>query len=393
LLPGAFRSELFAGSPARRVAAAAVVLLLSAPAFPAGDPESDLAELRARIQAIQADIDADLARRDDAGARLRDAERAAAAATRELEQVRGEIAENRAQAATLRADRDRLRERLGVHREQLGAQVRAAYMSGRQSRLRLLLNQEDPVRLGRMMAWYGQVAEARAREVDDTVARLAELVSVEQALRDRETALEALVARRADEAARLEAARADRAAALAGLERRLAERGDEKARLEAEAAALEDLIGELRKALADLPEPGRAPFADQKGKLAWPVGGRLLKEYGQSRGGGMKWRGVLVAAPRGAEVRAVYHGRVAYADWLPGMGLLVIVDHGDGYMSLYGHNEALFKSVGEWVGPGDVLAAAGDSGGSEQTALYFEIRKGTRPENPHRWFGQRLSAS
>ena len=307
--------------------------------------------------------------------------------------MRGDIEQNRDQAAALRADRDRLRERLGIHRERLGAQVRAAYMSGRQSRLRLLLNQEDPVRLGRMMAWYGHVAQARAREVDETVAQLAELVSVETALRQRETALDTLMARRADEAARLEAARVDRAAALAEVERRLAERGDEKSRLETEAAALEDLIGELRKALADLPDSRREPFADQKGKLAWPVGGRLLREYGEARGGGMKWRGVLVAAPRGAEVRAVYHGRVAYADWLPGMGLLVIIDHGDGYMSLYGHNEALYKSVGEWVGPGDVLAAAGDSGGGEQTALYFEIRKGTRPENPHRWFGQRLSAS
>ena len=383
--------------PARRGfrlgAVLALLVLLSAPALADGDPESELAALRARIQAIQADIDADLARRDSAGARLRDAERAAAAATRQLDQVRGDIAENRQQAAALRADRDRLRERLGVHREQLGAQVRAAYMSGRQSRLRLLLDQEDPVRLGRMMAWYGYVADARARQADETVARLAELVSVETALHDREAALELLAARQADEAARLEAARTDRAAALADLERRLAERGVEKLRLESEAAALEDLIGELRKALADLPDSRREPFAGQKGKLAWPVGGRLLRDYGQPRGGGMKWRGVLVAAPRGAEVRAVYHGRVAFSDWLPGMGLLVIVDHGDGYMSLYAHNEALYKSVGEWVAPGDVLAAAGDSGGGEQTALYFEIRNGTRPENPHRWFGQRLSAS
>lgn len=381
------------GRAFRRLAIVAALALLCGPVAGAGDPESELAELRARIRAIQADIDADLATRDRAGARLRDAERAAAAAVRELEKVRTDIAENRDQAAALRADRDRLRERLGDHREQLGAQVRGAYMSGQQNRLRLLLNQEDPVRLGRMMAWYGYVAEARARQVDETVARLAELVSVEAALKDRDSALETLAARRAEEVARLESARSERAAALADLEQRLAERGDEKFRLETEAAALEDLIGELRKALADLPDPRREPFADQRGKLAWPVGGQLLKDYGQPRGGGMTWRGVLVAAPRGAEVRAVYHGRVAYADWLPGMGLLVIVDHGDGYLSLYGHNEALYKSVGEWVSPGDVLAAAGDSGGGLQTALYFEIRKGTRPENPNRWFGQRLSSS
>ncbi len=395
-MPGGFSSKrprgVLTGRGYRRsVLVAAFVLLWGGPV--SGDPESDLAALRARIQAIQADIDADLTRRDEAGARLRDAERAAAAALRELEAVRADMAENRDRADALRADRDRLRERLGAQREQLGAQVRGAYMTGTQSRLRLLLNQEDPVRLGRMMAWYGYVAEARARQVNETVAGLAELVTVESALEERETALAALATRRADEAARLEAARAARADALAEVERRLVRQGDEKSRLESEAAALEELIDELRKALADLPDSRREPFAGQKGKLAWPVGGRLLKDFGQPRGGGMTWRGVLVAAPRGAEVRAVYHGRVAYADWLPGMGLLVIIDHGDGWLSLYGHNEALYKSVGEWVAPGDVLAAAGDSGGGDQTALYFEIRKGKRPENPNRWFSQRLSAS
>ncbi len=369
----------------------ACLLLACTQAGGAGDPESDLAALRARIQDIQSAIDTDLARRDSVSARLRDAERAAAVASRDLEAVRGEIAANQEQTLTLREERDRLRAELGAQRENLAEQARSAYMAGQQSRLRLMLNQEDPARLGRMMAWYEYIAKARARQVGVAVEQLAELVAVEAALADRETELEALARRRSDELARLESARSDRAVALADLDRRLEDQGDEKSRLEAEAETLEDLIEELRKALADLPETQREPFSSQKGKLRWPVGGRLLRDYGQPRGGGMKWRGVLVAAPRGADVRSIYHGRVAYADWLPGMGLLVIIDHGDGYLSLYGHTEALYKSVGEWVAPGDVLAAAGDSGGGEQTALYFEIRKGTRPQNPHRWFGERLA--
>ena len=370
----------------------ACLLLACTQAGGAGDPESDLAALRARIQDIQSAIDTDLARRDSVSARLRDAERAAAVASRDLEAVRGEIAANQEQTLALREERDRLRAELGAQRENLAEQARSAYMAGQQSRLRLMLNQEDPARLGRMMAWYEYIAKARARQVGVAVEQLAELVAVEAALADRETELEALARRRSDELARLESARSDRAVALADLDRRLEDQGDEKSRLEAEAETLEDLIEELRKALADLPETQREPFSSQKGKLRWPVGGRLLRDYGQPRGGGMKWRGVLVAAPRGADVRSIYHGRVAYADWLPGMGLLVIIDHGDGYLSLYGHTEALYKSVGEWVAPGDVLAAAGDSGGGEQTALYFEIRKGTRPQNPHRWFGERLAA-
>ena len=104
----------------------------------------------------------------------------------------------------------------------------------------------------------------------------------------------------------------------------------------------------------------------------------------------MRWNGVVIGTDRGREVRSIYHGRVAYADWLPGMGLLMVVEHGDGYMSLYGHNESLYKRVGDWVSPGEVLAAVGDTGGRSGAALYFEIRKDGRPENPHPWFSSRV---
>ena len=111
-----------------------------------------------------------------------------------------------------------------------------------------------------------------------------------------------------------------------------------------------------------------------------------MHDFGQPRvGGKLKWNGVVLAAPRGREVRAVYHGRVAFADWLAGMGLLVIVDHGEGYMTLYGYNETTLKNTGDWVAPGDVIATVGDSGGQSQSGLYFELRRGTKPENPRRW--------
>jgi septal ring factor EnvC (AmiA/AmiB activator) len=375
-----------------RIKAVGLALLVWAAVALAQNEEARLAELRERIVAIQAEIDRDLARRDQARARLQEAERAASAASRDLGRTRGEISTARDESAALRAERDRLRGDLLARQEDLAELARAVYLTGRQPRLRLLLNQEDPARLGRMLAWHGYAAGAQATRVDEVRGRIAELAAVESSLAAEAAKLEALAARQAEETSRLEQARAERAGALAAVERRIEEQGGEKARLETEAATLEDLIAELRKALADLPGAEREPFTTQKGRLSWPVSGRLLRDFGQPRGGGMRWRGVLVAAPRGAEVRAAYHGRVAYADWLPGMGLLVIVDHGEGYLSLYGHNEALYKSVGEWVVPGEVLAAAGNSGGNEQTAVYLEIRKGTRPENPHRWFGQRISA-
>jgi murein hydrolase activator len=127
-------------------------------------------------------------------------------------------------------------------------------------------------------------------------------------------------------------------------------------------------------------------FAKLRGKLAWPVSGHLVARFGDTRAGGVRWDGVLVATERGTPVKAVCEGRVIYADWLPGLGLLAILDHGDGYLSLYGHNERLYKAVGERVAAGDTIAAAGDSGGSGRPELYFEIRKGGKPVDPRPWF-------
>jgi septal ring factor EnvC (AmiA/AmiB activator) len=138
--------------------------------------------------------------------------------------------------------------------------------------------------------------------------------------------------------------------------------------------------------MEDFPVLAQQPFERVKGKLPWPAKGKLLARFGQLRAGGpLKWQGVLIDTQRGAQVRAPFHGRVVYADWLPGMGLLLVLDHGNGYMSLYGHNEQLFKAVGDRVAPGDVMAAAGDSGGNANAGLYMEIRKGGQTQDPLLW--------
>ena len=142
--------------------------------------------------------------------------------------------------------------------------------------------------------------------------------------------------------------------------------------------------------MAGFPVDADEPFSRLKGKLAWPVQGRVAGDFGQPRGAGpVKWNGVLLEAPAGTPVRAVYHGRVAFADWLQGLGLLVIVDHGGGYMSLYGHNEALLKESGDWVEPGESIAQVGDTGGQARPGLYFEIRLNGEPVNPNPWIAKR----
>jgi septal ring factor EnvC (AmiA/AmiB activator) len=136
------------------------------------------------------------------------------------------------------------------------------------------------------------------------------------------------------------------------------------------------------------PTDSKDAFARLRGKLAWPAAGKLVARFGETRAGGLKWSGVLLAGEAGAPVRAIYRGRIVYADWLPGLGLLAIIDHGDGYMSLYGHNQQLYKAVGEQVEAGDTIAAIGDTGGRSRPELYFEIRKGGSPVDPRKWFNK-----
>ena len=173
------------------------------------------------------------------------------------------------------------------------------------------------------------------------------------------------------------------------LRRRISEEGREVDRLAAQERDLTRLITELTTILSDYPIASEQPFSEHRGRLTWPVAGTLIHDFGQPRGGGLKWNGVVLQAARGREVRAVYHGRVAFADWLAGMGLLVIVDHGEGYLTLYGHNETILKNTGDWVAPGDVIATVGDSGGQPQTGLYFELRSGKKPVNPRQWVTRR----
>ena len=180
---------------------------------------------------------------------------------------------------------------------------------------------------------------------------------------------------------------------LVSLNAQIEREGTAIERLAAEEKDLARLIAELTSILSDYPITSEEPFSTLKGRLTWPIAGRLMHDFGQPRAGGaLKWNGVVLAAPRGLEVRTIYHGRVVFADWLAGMGLLVIVDHGEGYMSLYGYNETILKSTGDWVAPGDAIATVGESGGQSQAGLYFELRKGTRPINPRQWISRQPGA-
>lgn len=353
------------------------------------DAERRLEALRERIAVIEREQRAAAERRDSEAKALRRAEEAVAERARALEATRQERRAVAARRDELAARRAALASSLSGDVEALGRELRAAWVAGRQPRLKLALNQEDPARLGRMLAWYRYVAADRSARIGELRERLAELATVTEALEAERARLAAVEARQQQALAELDRARAARAEQVAALNADLARQEAETARLREEAAALEELLAELRAAVIDLPIPESEPFPRQKGRLAWPVEGDLLRSFGSRRGDGPPSNGIVIGAARGSEVRAVWHGRVAYADWLPGLGLLLVLEHGDGFMSLYGHNEALFGAVGDWVGAGQVLGRVGDSGGRDQAGLYFEIRNGTRPENPQGWLRRR----
>ena len=352
--------------------------------------EHELEEVRERISELKQSMDAAAADRDRLTTDLQAAEVSIAEKRlrlKDLERQRTYSTKRRAELDNGIAEREA---ELAGESESLAAQVRAAYMSGNQEKIKLLLNQRDPATLGRVMTYYGYLNDYRAGNIETVSARIRELAEMRSQVAAEEARLSDLAKRQEQELRKLGQAQDERATLLAALKNKLATEGREIERLAAQEKDLARLIAELTSILSDYPISSEEPFIEHRGRLTWPVAGTLLQDFGQPRvGGRLKWNGVVLAAPRGKEVRSVYHGRVAFSDWLAGLGLLVIVDHGDGYMTLYGYNETTLKNAGDWVAPGDVIATVGDSGGQAQPALYFEIRKGKQPVNPRRWVTRR----
>jgi septal ring factor EnvC (AmiA/AmiB activator) len=371
---------------------ALTLLLLAQPATAQDNPakaEADLKAVRSQIDKVRAEMARDAGRRDKLTRELEETERTVSSARSELEKLRRERAEHTARRTELAGLRRAEQAALARDRETLAGQIRAAHMIGQKEPLKLLLNQRDPAEAGRVLMYYQYFGRARASQIAAINAHLAQIDTLDAALAAEEQRLAALEEQQRGQVSKLQSARERRGRALQTLEAESKNRARELERLKQEQGGLEKLVRELRRALERIdkfPTDSKEAFAKLKGRLAWPVAGRVLASFGQTRAGGVKWDGVLVAGSHGSPVRAVYHGRIVYADWLSGLGLLTIIDHGDGFLSLYGHNERLYKEVGERVTSGDTIATVGDSGGRQAPALYFEIRKAGRPIDPRPWF-------
>jgi len=350
--------------------------------------EAQLEKLRARIHGLQKELDSTRGEYDRRSGQLRRTEKQMATLHLDLARTERALGESERRLTVLEDDRRRHVVALGEQRGALAEQVRAAYATGRQERLKILLNQQDPARLGRMLGYYDYLNRARVARITAIEQLLDRLQAVEHEAAAERERFAALRERHRLSASALQDERKARAEVVATLAGEIADKGRELARFRADEARLAGLIESLQRALDDIPTvaPPQRPFGELRGRLTWPADGRLGARFGQRRPVvGLAWQGVMIEAREGQAVRAVAHGRVAFADWLRGYGLLLILDHGDGYMSLYGYNQALNKEVGDWVEEGETIATVGRSGGRQRAGLYFEIRHRGKPVNPARW--------
>ncbi|MBS0387518.1 MAG: peptidoglycan DD-metalloendopeptidase family protein [Proteobacteria bacterium] len=372
------------------LAALAVSGAVSAASSEQSQTQAQLRSLKERIEKVSRDVSRDAVERDRLSRNLRTAELAVAATRSDLETLQAQEKAHGEQRATLGAERARISASLAAERESLGAQLRLAYRIGPHEPLQLLLNQRDPAAAQRLYTWYGYFGRARAVQIAGIQQQMQRIDTLDAALAVEEHALAQLRSDRAQRLAQLEAGRAQRASALDNLQAEARSRAASLARLRAQQASLERLLRELARAAPSRPRADdNSAFGRLRGRLDWPVAGRIVANYGDTRASGVDWDGIVVATEHAAPVHAIAAGRVIYADWLPGLGLLTIVDHGGGYLSLYGYNDQLRKSVGESVSAGDVIAAAGDTGGRPAPQLYFEIRRAGKPIDPQPWFRQR----
>lgn len=386
----------------RRIFAMALIgawLTGPGPAFGADDEDVDahrrkLEAVREQIERTQEALEDKRRTRDRVDDQLRKLELKVQDRHKALRDVRRRLAAKRDRLERLRGRADTLRQELALHRERLAGQLRAAYFSGGQEHLKLLLNQQDPAALARTLKYYEYLNEARVETIERAEATLAELNETEQTIARESDELERLGEQREAEYRRLAEARAERKALMKELSDQIASHRRSVESLRDDEKRIQELISRLTGLFADIPSEAGAgkPFAKRRGELPWPVSGRFLNGFGEPRpDSDLVWHGIRIAAPGGQEVRAISHGRIAFADWLANFGLVLIIDHNDGYMSLYAHNEALYKDTGDWVNPGEVVASVGNSGGRRRSALYFEIRHNGKPIDPTQWCRSRQS--
>ncbi len=389
-----------------------VILLASAGAAAAatspGRAKEDLRQLRDKIEALQKRLaDAEESKNEAADA-LKESEGAISDASRTLRELGQQSREANRRLTELRAASQQSESTLGAQQALLARLLYQQYLGGQSEPLKLLLNREDPNQIARQLHYFSYISRARAGLIENLRSRLAQIKDLSHQVEQQVAELAAIATEQTVQKKRLEREKHARSQVLARISRNIQKQKHEIGTLRRNENRLTRLIEQLGRIVARAPArssssaprlknerlPDKSgdgsPFGRLKGRLALPVRGELGNRFGSPRSdSGLIWKGLFIASKAGEEVRAIAAGQVVFANWLRGFGNLLIIDHGDGYMSLYGNNETLYKQVGDALRGGETIAAVGNSGGNADSGLYFEIRHQGRPFDPLSWVNTR----
>ena len=311
--------------------------------------------------------------------------------TRERRELRQQAREQQLRLTELGKEETELTRVLESQRDSLKKQIRAAWMEGDAPAVKVLLNEIDPDKVARTMTYYEYLSRDTIDRLEAFAANLRQLKETQKQVKAGRMRLAELEENVADRQQKLSSSKKEREQTLAALKTDISNRLSEREELEEDRKRLEKLLREVEEAIANIPTPNESdPFGSLKNKLPWPAEGKIVRNFGDSYASGkLKHNGLLINTAEEGDVKAVHYGRVVFANWLRGFGLITILDHGDGYMTLYGHSSSLFTSPGDWVEAGEAIAQAGRTGGTNDPAGYFEVRHNGKPDNPRRWLGNR----
>lgn len=361
-------------------------LLCAAASFSsfANNNNTKLEQVQAKIKQQRVAIEKNLAEKNDIEALFKSTELKVAEVALSLRHTSNQLNTVNAKIKELEKEQKQLLIEKKKQQALLAELVKTAYLSGKHDYTKLLLNQDDPAKLERLITYYKSLNDARVKELDTIQKVLNRLAQIEQELSTKRSELLDLKDEQQKQKQQLAKSQSARKSALRKLNANIKSNKDRLKQLEQSETRLTNAIAQAQREAKKAPE-NLAGLYNLKKKLKWPTTGRLTKKFGQRRSGALRWKGVLMSANLGNRVNAIAEGIVLYADWLKGFGWVTVIDHGKGYMSLYGHNQALLKSVGDYVEKNEPIALVGQSGGQSSPGLYFEIRYKGKTVNPARW--------
>ncbi|WP_255873845.1 murein hydrolase activator EnvC family protein [Microbulbifer elongatus] len=348
--------------------------------------QARLAEIKQRIETLQQELNQVKGERDQLLKDLEANEKDISELLQRIDKIKSDMQSRGEKLQELKQEQQQLQESRRSMQRRVEQEVAAAYRLGRQEQIKLLLNQQDPQHIARQLRYHDYFLKQRSRVIEDYVSTLDQLATVSSGIEREQDTLARERDQLEEKRRALVSAQNTRQRTLDKLARQLASKSGELDQLNSDRSRLQRLVDEVGRAIASLISPSDdTPFAKQRGRMHWPTSGRRANAFGQRRANGITWTGVTLRAREGAPVKAIHRGRVVFSDYLRGQGMLIILDHGDGYMSLYGHNQSLTRAIGEWVERGDTIAKVGNTGGMSQPGLYFEIRRNGKPQDPTVW--------